>query len=282
MVGLCSKTSKEGVVAESNSFECALSRDPCQFDAMKICVFCGNPGGNLEHIIAQWLIQRMGAVDYPVVVAHRKEDGIKTRPPHLLNTYTTRSVCQSCNNGWMSTLENWFKTNLGILVEPTWPKLANELIRSALVEKEMLAKWALKTVIMMDANSMMEPVTAPGLATSLYTGHLPPEMIVEIGFMQEKAVGGLLTHGFWIRNGANPVSWQKHKSGQSFKAVIQMNHLAIRVFRAPNTHASYLATNARLPLRCYPTSQDPNTVDFRFHDVMEFDQNLELETWLGA
>lgn len=259
-----------------------LNHDVLSICEMKLCVFCGNPGGNREHIIAQWLVERMGAVDYPVVIAHRKEDAIKSRPPHLLNTYITKSVCRACNNGWMSDLEGWFKTNLGMLVEPTWPKMANELIRSALVEKEMLAKWALKTVIMMDANSMMEAVTAPELGTSLYTGHLPPEMVVEIGFMQEKAVGGLLTHGFWMRNGANPVSWQKHKSGQSFKAVIQMNHLAIRVFRAPNTHASYLATNARLPLRCYPASQDPNTVDFRFHDVMEFDQNLELETWLEA
>ncbi len=80
---------------------------------MKICSFCGEPGGSVEHIFAQWLIERMKARECPIVVAHRKEDKIRQRPAHGLRSYTTKAVCGDCNNGWMSNLEGWFQSKRG-------------------------------------------------------------------------------------------------------------------------------------------------------------------------
>ncbi|MCB1209930.1 MAG: hypothetical protein KDK97_11410, partial [Verrucomicrobiales bacterium] len=159
-----------------------------------------------------------------------------------------------------------------------WPKLACEILRLALPEKEMLAKWALKTVIMMDTNSMMENVVDGATARALYEGRIAEGLVVEVAQIHEKAVGGVLSHGFWVRNGGNSPQWQVHEGKMAFKAVIQLNHLAIRVFRAPGAHPSYYGPNGRLPLRCYPESQKPDDVDFRFHDLWEFDRVLELET----
>jgi hypothetical protein len=249
---------------------------------MKVCAFCGNLGGNVEHIIAQWLIERMEAHDYPVVVAHRKEDSLKSRPAHLLNTYTTKSVCDKCNSGWMSELEDWLQRNMGLLVEPTWPKLAPEVLEQALAEKEMLAKWALKTAVMMDSNAMMENIVSGKTAAELYAGRISDNVVVELAHIHERGVGGILSQGFWVRNGGRPPQWQEHKEKMAFKAVIQLNHLAVRVFQAPGANPSYYGPNGRLPLRCYPESQDPYKGDFRFHDLWEFDRVLELETWLGA
>lgn len=249
---------------------------------MKVCAFCGKPGGNVEHIIAQWLIKRMEADDYPVVVAHRKEDSLKARPAHGLKSYTTKAVCEKCNNGWMSKLEAWFQKTMGPLVEPTWPKLDAELLRLALTERVSLGKWALKTVIMMDANSMMENIVDDATSKALFEGLLVDGLVVEVAHIHEQAVGGLLSRGFWTRNGGHSPQWQVHAGKLAFKAVIQLNHLAIRVFRAPGAHASYYGPNGRLPLRCYPELQNPYTGDYRFHDLNEFDRALELETWQGA
>jgi len=249
---------------------------------MKVCAFCGNPGGNLEHIIAQWLIDRMEAHDYPIVVAHQKEDSLRSRPVHRLNTYTSKSVCDKCNNGWMSELEIWFQRTMGLLVEPAWPKMATEALTQALVDREVLAKWALKTVIMMDSNAMMNNIVDGKTPHDLYAGKISDGLIVELAHIHEKGVGGILSQGFWVRNGGRPPQWQEHKDKMAFKAVIQLNHLAIRVFRSPSAQASYYGPNGRLPLRCYPGAQNPYDGDFRFHDLREFDRVLELETWLDA
>lgn len=249
---------------------------------MKICTFCGNPGGNVEHIFAQWMIERMDAKEYPIVVAHRKEDSLRNRPAHGLKSYTTKAVCDKCNNGWMSQLEGWFQRSMGPLVEPTWPKLAGEVLRLALAEKESLAKWTLKTVIMMDTNTMMENIVDDATGIALFEGRIAEGLVVDVAHIHEKAVGGMLSRGFWVRNGGRHPQWQVHAGKMAFKAVIQLNHLAIRVFRAPGARPSYDAPNGRLPLRCYPESQNPYTGDFRFHDLQEFDRVLELETWLGA
>jgi hypothetical protein len=249
---------------------------------MKTCTFCSKPGGSVEHIIAKWLIERMEAGDYPVVVAHRKEDSLKTRPAHGLKSYTTKAVCEKCNNGWMSRLEAWFQHAMGPLVEPTWPMFDAELLRLALTERVTLAKWALKTIIMMDANSMMERIVDDATCEALYSGQLVDGLVVEVAHIHEKAVGGMLSRGFWTRNGGRQAEWQLHTGKLAFKAVIQFNHLAIRVFRAPGARASYYGPYGRLPLRCYPETLSPYNGDFRFHNLDEFDRALELETWLGA
>lgn len=236
----------------------------------------------MEHIIPRWMIDRMGAREYPVVVGFRKEDSLKSRPAHRLNTYTTKSVCEKCNSGWMSELEGWFQRNLGLLVEPVWPKLATEILRTALSENTQLAKWALKTAIMMDTNTMMKNIVDERAAHDVRAGKLPDALVVEIAHVAESGVGGILSQGFWVRNGSRPPEWQEHKEKQAFKAIIQLNHLAIRVFRAPTARATYYGLNGRLPLRCYPEVQDPYNGDFRFQDLFEFDRVLELETWLGA
>lgn len=245
---------------------------------MKICAFCGKPGGNLEHIIAKWLIERMEAKDYPVVVALRRQDSLTTRAPHTLNTYATKSICKECNNGWMSELETWFQQNMGTLVEPEWSPLANDRLRLALKEKHLLAKWALKTAVMMDTNTLADNVITAAAAHELYDDKIPDDIIVDVGCVRDKNVGGIVSRGFWIKNADNPPAWQVHKEKLAFKVVIQLNHLAIRVFRAPRTKATYFAPNKQLPLRVYPETLNPDSIDYRFRDLFEFDAVLLLET----
>lgn len=247
---------------------------------MKICAFCGKPGGSVEHIIAQWLIERMGATGFPIQVAHRKQGGVKLRPPHGLKSYTSKAVCNECNNGWMSQLEVWFQRNMGMLVEPTWPKFAREVLKEAMKEKGMLARWALKTVTMMGWNSQMGSVIDDSTAKALFAGNIADDVVVEIGELHEPTVGAIFSRGAWIENGGRPPKWQEHVGKKGFKAIIQLNHLAIRVFRFPGAHPAYEAPFGRLPLRCYPNAQDPYTGDFRFHDVFEFDEGLKIETSL--
>jgi hypothetical protein len=245
---------------------------------MRTCTLCGKPGGNLEHIIAKWLIERMGAEDYPVVVALRKEDSLTSRPAHKLNTYATRSVCKDCNNGWMSELEGWFQQNMGPLVEPSWPRLANDHLRLALKQRGFLARWALKTAVMMDSNTLADNVVSSTTAQELYEDKLASDIVVDIGCIHDRNVGGIISQGFWVMNASNVPAWQQHSEKLAFKVVIQLNHLAIRVLRAPGAKVTYYAPNKRLPLRAYPDALTPDTVNYHFHNLFEFDEALVLQT----
>jgi len=244
----------------------------------KICAFCGKPGGNREHIIAEWLTERMGAKDFPVVVGLRKEDSLTSRPPHTLKTYLTKSVCKDCNNGWMSELEGWFQENMGPLVESSWPALANDHLRLALKQRGFLARWALKTAVMMDDNTLADNVITTAAAHELYEGKLASDIVVDIGCIHDRNVGGIISQGFWVMNASNVPAWQQHSEKLAFKVVIQLNHLAIRVLRAPGAKVTYYAPNKRLPLRAYPDALDPDTVNYHFHNLFEFDEALVLQT----
>jgi hypothetical protein len=220
----------------------------------------------------------MEAKDFPVVVGLRKEDSLTARPSHTLNSYVTKSVCEACNIGWMSELESWFQQNMGPLVEPSWPRFANDHLRLALKQRGFLARWALKTAVMMDSNTLADSVVSSAMARELYEDKLANEIMVDIGYMHDRNVGGIISQGFWVMNASNVPAWQQHSEKLAFKVVIQLNHLAIRLLRAPSAKVTYYAPDKRLPLRAYPDTLDPDTVNYHFHNLFEFDEALVLQT----
>lgn len=244
-----------------------------------VCLFCPNPaGGNSEHIIAKRLFRRMDARYFPIKVGHQKGEKVTIGQTHTLNTYVSKTVCEPCNNGWMNRLETWFETNMGMLIEPTWPKFAPEFLKHALADNTSLALWALKTVIMINARAgkNLRSLVDQNTRDELYQQTVPEGLVVEIGSVHAKDVRCQVSRAWWTRNGAGPLAWQEHH--KSFVGVIQLNHLVIRVLRAPGTRQDYRKLRGRRPLPCYPTPADPYNVDFRFNDFNEFLNAMHLVT----
>jgi hypothetical protein len=96
------------------------------------CIFCGKQAKlTKEHIFGQWLKSHVRA--YSNHTEHktrfRNSEGRfsyaqgrlhKKRPPYLSNL---RLVCQTCNNGWMSRLQEDAKPILVRLIEGDWTQL---------------------------------------------------------------------------------------------------------------------------------------------------------------
>lgn len=243
---------------------------------MKTCTFCGNPGGSLEHIIAQCLIKRMQAQDFPVQLRHFKDgEGATERPPHRLKNYATRSVCAKCNNDWMGSLDASLERTFGPLIEPTWPKMGSRILKEALREHEALTRWALKTAITASLNSTMENVIDEHTPKALFAGRIPNRVQVDLGYISDANVGVAMFKGFWWRGNDVP-QWLSHKLNQSFHVVFQLNHLAVRVFRIANARPVFWQQRGMLPLQCYPVTQDPELRDFAFRDLEDFTRSLEL------
>jgi hypothetical protein len=123
----------------------------------KQCVFCGGVGLTREHVIPRWLTKVLpeqerwrgqdqaivhlpqGAQPSTLVLPHREM-------PEPFNQATVRSVCETCNSGWMNQLEETCRTTITALVGGQ-PQALDVASATA------LATWAIKTSLMAQLTS---------------------------------------------------------------------------------------------------------------------------------
>jgi|SRR5450755_1018713 hypothetical protein len=107
----------------------------------RVCLFCTNPAGNKEHAWPLWLLSSMGA-DSKSPTEYWNTVNAPPRPWHGPE-FTTRKVCQVCNNGWMSRLESAVRATMGSLVNDLSLWLDEE-------QQRLLARWATKTAMVIE------------------------------------------------------------------------------------------------------------------------------------
>jgi len=124
----------------------------------KTCIFCGmDMSGKraVEHIVPQWLIDHLDVRRKEIAPAlHEAETGMLVgRRQHTVSRFLAGSVCATCNNGWMSTLEIEAKPILTRLVrDPT------QLVKLTETERRTISRWAVKTIGALNRSS---PCSAP-------------------------------------------------------------------------------------------------------------------------
>lgn len=111
---------------------------------MKRCVFCGAAAGNAEHVFPDWLSKEFGYRDSTVVM--EREGGATHTWQSKIFQHKVKSVCQGCNNGWMSEIENKVKPYLGAMAKGT--KIPTELDSE---KQRDLALWAQKTFLVVQS-----------------------------------------------------------------------------------------------------------------------------------
>ena len=106
---------------------------------MGICIFCTNPANSKEDMFPQWILRRVKTGE-PMV--HRKPN----RPVKISQSSKVRlkCVCATCNNGWMSALEQKCIPLIGALLEDI------ELWRDEEYQN-LLSRWAVKTAMINDS-----------------------------------------------------------------------------------------------------------------------------------
>lgn len=244
---------------------------------MKPCLFCGRRESSNEHIIAASVWKRMQAGDSTISVGIW--DGIiekDFRNPHRQESYKTRHVCGDCNTGWMSQLEAEFLELAGSLIEPTWPISAEELIEKALSQSAVLARWAVKTAITVNAAGINKRPINPQIATDVRVNKLPPELKILIAFIKTKDIAITIHPGFFFVNKKGECKWRVGDKGHSFDAIFQLNHLAIRAFNGPGLRFLHKTDTEAAPIPCYPATNHRFSPDYRFQTLSEFEGELRV------
>src|SRR5271166_2828661 len=111
------------------------------------CLFCENKADSREDTIPTWVIKSLGGGKGPFHFTYGKN------PKITLRTAVQKAVvvCDSCNKGWMSKLEETVKP----LIQPLMHDVPSRL---DLPQQYVVAKWALKTAMVRDGAARNRPL----------------------------------------------------------------------------------------------------------------------------
>lgn len=221
----------------------------------KLCIFCGQPAGNREHIVGKWLLNDLNlySIKTKLGFGNQTKTGEMDEivEPCQLGGCVTDEVCASCNNGWMSGLESEVKPLLSPLLADPWPANDRPLFAALFVKSYIISQWLLKTACTFGTKVSCD--VPDYIRSELFHGRLHPEIMVDMSCNRES--------GFYIGMSRTWVCYVKGKldsmavPDHSFRFVWQLRHLAMRVAYFPNCEK--LMTRPRFPVRLRPKFQIP-------------------------
>jgi hypothetical protein len=110
---------------------------------MKTCIFCQRLSTSREHAWPQWLLSSIGDSD----PSSKTEALFGPKNPSVTFTgpeVTVNSVCERCNNGWMSDLEGHAKPIVAALVHDVSFSLDSN-------QQSVLSRWSVKTAMVFES-----------------------------------------------------------------------------------------------------------------------------------
>jgi hypothetical protein len=159
------------------------------------CLFCGASEVTEEHLIAAWLFRAVQRTRRPRInILRQNRTSGEFQDYYGIRQDTAEVSCRSCNNGWMSRLDNAAAEALKPLVRGE----ASVLLNSK--QQDAVAAWAVKTIMVNDlpltgGNSLLR-AHAPALRREerppafVEIWHGPPSLTLADGF----AAVGVLPH----------------------------------------------------------------------------------------
>lgn len=105
------------------------------------CLFCSRQAGSREHLWAAWIHERMPRRE-PIRISFAERPVTISNNPEI----TVKTVCRTCNNGWMSSLEAECIPLIGSLMQDVAAPLDPS-------QQSLLSRWALKTAMVLDSTN---------------------------------------------------------------------------------------------------------------------------------
>lgn len=197
------------------------------------CIFCSKdkPFKGKEHAVPQWILRELHRENVPQPFFKtdfsRIENFLVESKSEMIGRFGFRnfkspSVCDLCNGGWLSKLENDIK--------PIFLPLINGescLESLPLTSKRLIARWAVKTSIVINSVSFGDKSFSELNGRAIYNRQtLPPGWAV-FGFTHSPSSSlGYFTNNVWFVEGLLPAEL-KERLGHCRKTILQLNHLVL-------------------------------------------------------
>lgn len=257
------------------------SHDPKK--SQRHCLFCGEVANSREHAITEWLSKRMAIRKLEFHPGHFSEtEGLQLRPLVRCEHLKTKQVCKECNSGWMSDLEGWALDRFGPCVEPDWRPEQFAQIEKIQAESNQIIRWLLKTAIILERALPRGTMTkvVPSLYPVAKGSDEPKDFHVWASYIYERGFDLHVLRGFPVWNGGVLQPFQVHKESMNFG--IQLNHLALRLFRCPSArpyikgHILYSDGLHAMPLSLTEKANCPFPHVFAYPTFQYFMEALEV------
>lgn len=200
---------------------------------LRLCVFCGNPVQGQksdEHIFPQWLQKHLGIKNQQLsntLYAVSGETSSVRR--HTFHGHVSGLVCERCNSGWLSKLEEQAKPLLIPLVDGTCTGQINWR------DCQIIAFWIFKTCLTLHSASQIDKFIPAEHYKAVYERRaIPKGVVIAISNFQGK------NDLYWIQNQnwqgkieGVPIENLKEDFRQTYRIALCAGHLAARVHYWP-------------------------------------------------
>lgn len=143
----------------------------------KACIFCNTPlvgkEKSEEHIFPKWLQKYLGVKKthlYQTLFEQENEEFWKTRQ-YIFNNHVSGLVCEGCNTGWMSNLEDQVKSIIIPLIDGQHGNIEQE-------QCKIVAKWLYKTALTLHSASIQQKKVPAEHYKHLYEKNEIPKGVV--------------------------------------------------------------------------------------------------------
>jgi len=197
---------------------------------MKRCLFCKSIKKlSREHIIPEWLLKELELTEEDVFMEHYSIFGIpKSQRTHSFKSLVNAMVCEKCNNGWMSDLEASVKD---LIIKWINLNIEKKDILSLAKDHELIARWALKTAILLNYPTNYRNIIPESHFHKLYKSKIPSGVYINLA----------------ICNKPEPIKWRQSQQllifgnfskyasrlKEVYKITMQFNHLLLRISYVP-------------------------------------------------
>jgi hypothetical protein len=208
----------------------------------KRCLFCPRTVDSAEHVWSDWILEDLKPVQ-PIHIRIGKTISKWVDNPEV----RVKNVCQKCNNGWMSDIENENKPHMLAMMNDEPTVLAPK-------QQKLLTRWAILKAIVIDGSSKSR---IPFYSESERTGVKPPARSIPVGTfawigrLSVKAFHAGLTDTFGAINNVP-------KAFHGCVTTITVGHLAIQVI---TMHVLPMFATTHLGPAYKPGAWDLNLLD---------------------
>ncbi len=243
------------------------------------CIFCGLENEKAkEHIWPRWLQIEIGGNTKGVFkgshISLVSQTELSTRT-QVGETLVFGSVCNVCNNGWMSKLESDCKPIIKLLLNDF-----KNILQLTKIQQQILSLWAFKTALMINAGSNYRKIISEEHYKHIYNYRTLPKNI-KVDLCKIKESKELSWRQSQVSFGLIPKS--QHDSyndllSKSYKISMQIKSFGIRLVYFPQAKESGYSikfSELKKNYRIWPFQKNPN-FDFKttYENIDDFDLDI--------